>query len=83
MGKKAPGKKHENKVYENYEAKNDQLSRKKKFCPKCGSGTMLAQHKDRVHCGKCAYTEFTRSGQNQAKQLDIKEENPKQMPAKA
>lgn len=60
MAKKKPGKKHPNKVYENYEAKG-QLSRKNKFCPKCGAGVMLAQHKDRTHCGKCGYTEFVRA----------------------
>jgi len=66
MGKKAPGKKHPNKVFENYEAK-DQLKRKKKFCPKCGDGNMLAQHKERKHCGKCGYTEFTKSAKNEEK----------------
>ena len=29
-----------------------------KPCPKCGSGVFLAEHKDRVACGKCHYTEF-------------------------
>jgi small subunit ribosomal protein S27Ae len=28
-----------------------------KWCPRCGPGTMLAQHKDRVTCGKCGYSE--------------------------
>lgn len=27
-------------------------------CPKCGEGFILAQHKDRVTCGNCHYTEF-------------------------
>jgi len=30
---------------------------KNKFCPKCGPGTMLANHKDRLYCGNCHYTE--------------------------
>lgn len=28
-----------------------------KFCPKCGSGVRLAEHKDRRACGKCGYFE--------------------------
>lgn len=30
---------------------------KKRACPKCGQGTALAEHKDRLHCGKCGYSE--------------------------
>ncbi len=30
----------------------------KKYCPRCGPGVMMADHKDRVTCGKCGYTEF-------------------------
>jgi small subunit ribosomal protein S27Ae len=30
----------------------------KKYCPRCGPGVMMADHKDRVACGKCGYTEF-------------------------
>jgi small subunit ribosomal protein S27Ae len=30
----------------------------KKFCPRCGLGVVLADHKDRMACGKCGYTEF-------------------------
>lgn len=33
------------------------LKRKNKFCPKCGAGTFMAQHKDRYTCGKCGYME--------------------------
>ncbi len=28
-----------------------------KFCPRCGNGTFLAQHSNRVTCGKCGYSE--------------------------
>jgi len=34
------------------------IERKNKFCPKCGEGVFLAQHKDRLSCGTCKYTEF-------------------------
>jgi small subunit ribosomal protein S27Ae len=30
----------------------------KKYCPRCGPGIMMADHKDRTTCGKCGYTEF-------------------------
>lgn len=39
-----------NTIYENGKAKN-------KSCPKCGPGVFLADHKDRVSCGKCSYSE--------------------------
>jgi len=28
-----------------------------KYCPKCGPGVALAEHKDRRSCGKCGYYE--------------------------
>jgi small subunit ribosomal protein S27Ae len=43
-----------------YEVKDGKLDRKRKECPKCGPGIFLAQHKDRVSCGRCGYTEFAR-----------------------
>ncbi len=42
------------KMHELYE--NGKL--KRKFCPKCGKGVVMAKHGNRVHCGKCGYTEF-------------------------
>ena len=36
------------------------LKRERKSCPKCGAGVFMAQHVDRVSCGKCGYTEFTK-----------------------
>lgn len=43
-----------------YNITGEKAERKNKFCPKCGPGMFLAAHKDRVTCGKCAYTEFKR-----------------------
>jgi len=31
---------------------------KKPTCPKCGDGVFLAEHKNRLHCGKCEYTKY-------------------------
>ena len=28
-----------------------------KYCPKCGPGVKLANHKSRLACGKCGYME--------------------------
>ncbi len=49
------------KAYTNrqvYEVSGDSIKRIKKTCPKCGEGIFLAEHANRVTCGKCAYTEF-------------------------
>jgi small subunit ribosomal protein S27Ae len=44
------------KAYAYYDASSG-LKRKNKFCPKCGAGVFMANHKDRVTCGKCGYME--------------------------
>lgn len=31
--------------------------KKGRFCPRCGAGARLADHKDRWSCGKCSYME--------------------------
>lgn len=31
--------------------------KKGKNCPKCGPGVKLAEHKERLSCGKCGYFE--------------------------
>lgn len=41
-----------------YEVKEGKLRRRRNFCPKCGPGVFLAQHADRLSCGRCGYTEF-------------------------
>lgn len=43
-----------------YTVTGDRVQRKGIVCPKCGPGTFLATHKDRLTCGKCHYTEFHR-----------------------
>ena len=51
-------KKKTSKRYENYEVSGSSIKRKNKSCPKCGTGVFLADHKDRVYCGKCGYVEM-------------------------
>jgi small subunit ribosomal protein S27Ae len=36
----------------------ERIKKEKKVCPRCGEGTYLALHKDRLYCGKCKYTIF-------------------------
>ena len=45
---KKPKKKKEKKLYK---------YKPGKACRKCGPGTNLAEHKDRLSCGKCGYYE--------------------------
>jgi len=63
MAKKGGERKEKRKLpskrWKKYEVdESGNVKRKGKFCPKCGAGVFLAQHKDRVSCGKCGYTEF-------------------------
>jgi len=41
-----------------YKLEGDKLVRTKKHCPKCGPGVFMAEHPNRVSCGRCGYTEF-------------------------
>jgi small subunit ribosomal protein S27Ae len=40
-----------------YEISGETVKRKARFCPKCGPGVFMAEHKDRAACGKCGFTE--------------------------
>ena len=52
-------KKKTSKRWEDYEVSGSELKRKNRFCPKCGDGIFLANHKSRQSCGACGYTEMT------------------------
>ena len=52
-------KKKGKKMADLYTVSGNSVTRKNKFCPKCGPGIFLASHKDRVVCGKCGYMEKT------------------------
>jgi ubiquitin-small subunit ribosomal protein S27Ae len=41
-----------------FKVEGDKIVRQRRSCPKCGDGVFLADHKDRLSCGKCGYTEF-------------------------
>lgn len=51
-------KRKESPVYKFYEVKSGQVNRLRKECPRCGKGVFLAEHRDRMTCGKCGYTSF-------------------------
>ena len=44
-----------------YNASGDKIVRNNRFCPKCGTGTFMGKHKDRLVCGKCKYVEYTKN----------------------
>lgn len=43
-------------IWQLYAVKDGKLERLRNTCPKCGPGTFMADHKDRLVCGKCGYT---------------------------
>jgi small subunit ribosomal protein S27Ae len=57
----APAKKKERPdtpIYKFYDVKGGKLTRLRKECPRCGHGVFLAEHRDRLTCGKCGYTSY-------------------------
>ena len=46
------------KKRELFKVEGEQIVRLRRHCPKCGDGVFLAEHKNRMSCGKCGYTEF-------------------------
>lgn len=57
MAKKKVKNKVPSKKYSKYTIEGNKLKRSKS-CPKCGNGTFLADHKDRLYCGNCHYLEM-------------------------
>ncbi len=41
-----------------YKLENNKITRGRRSCPRCGTGVFLAEHENRLTCGKCGYTEF-------------------------
>ncbi|UCF07415.1 MAG: 30S ribosomal protein S27ae [Thermoplasmata archaeon] len=55
-----------------YEVSDGNLIRKKRTCPKCGDGVFLAEHKDRISCGSCGYTEFKKKEKPKKETVETK-----------
>jgi len=51
-------KRREIKIWTFYKVQGDRVIRLKRDCPKCGNGVFLADHGDRLTCGRCGYTGF-------------------------
>ena len=58
-GKKPHKNKPTSTKYKFYKVSGDRATRSLKFCPRCGPGVFLGSGLNRLHCGKCKYTEFT------------------------
>lgn len=41
-----------------YEKYSDDGEPEGEFCVRCGEGVFMADHGDRLACGRCGYTEF-------------------------
>ena len=41
-----------------YKVEGNGIKRLRRHCPRCGEGVFLAEHKDRVFCGNCHYSEI-------------------------
>ncbi|QQG40317.1 MAG: 30S ribosomal protein S27ae [Candidatus Aenigmatarchaeota archaeon] len=56
--KKKPSKsKHKHiQIWKKYKVSGSTVERPVS-CPRCGTGTFLAQHKNRSTCGKCGFSE--------------------------
>ncbi|UCF11785.1 MAG: 30S ribosomal protein S27ae [Thermoplasmatales archaeon] len=58
-----------------FKIEGDKIIRLRRNCPKCGEGVFLAEHKDRLSCGKCDYTEFkVKKDKKPEATVEVKEE---------
>jgi len=44
-----------------YKVDGNSLSRLRKECPRCGRGYFMAQHGNRLTCGHCGYTVYSKT----------------------
>ena len=58
---KGGAKKSGEKLSALYNISGDKIERKNHFCPKCGPGTFMGVHSNRLVCGKCAYVEYKKN----------------------
>ncbi len=45
-------------IWKLYEVKDGKVIRKRESCPRCGTGTFLAEYENRVYCGKCGWSKI-------------------------
>ena len=75
MAKREKKNKAPSKRWEKYAIQGENVNRNHKFCPKCGEGFFMADHKDRYTCGNCGYTEFKSHKQKQEEAEDNSKDN--------
>lgn len=51
-------KKGSPKIWQYYRVKDGSVTKLRRECPRCGRGVFLAEHSDRLSCGKCGWTMF-------------------------
>ncbi len=61
-GKKPRKNKPTSKKYKFYKIEGEKLVGERS-CPRCGPGIFLAKSGNRLHCGRCHYTEFLEKSQ--------------------
>ena len=48
-------------IWNFYKIEENKIQQSHDMCPKCGPGYFLAQHSNRLTCGKCHYIKFRNS----------------------
>jgi len=51
-------------AYKLYKVDGNSISRLRKECPRCGKGYFMAQHGNRLTCGHCGYTVYSKGTAN-------------------
>ncbi len=58
-GKKPHKNQPTSKKYKMYKIYGDKITRERS-CPRCGPGIFLMKATNRLYCGRCRYTEFSK-----------------------
>ena len=77
--KKHVHKKVKLRILECYKVDGEKLVRVKKMCDVCPPGTFLADHEDRLYCGRCR-TAYTKEGAKDKKQAPKKKQPKAEKP---
>ena len=77
--KKHVHKKIKLRILQCYKVDGEKVVRVKKMCDVCPPGTFLADHEDRLYCGRCR-TAYTKEGAKDKKQAPKKKEKKQEKP---
>ncbi len=77
--KKHVHKKIKLRILSCYKVDGEKLVRVKKMCDVCPPGTFLADHEDRLYCGRCR-TAYTKEGAKDKKQAQKKKQQKAEKP---